>query len=360
MKGSPLQEQCRDRLILEAKRSISDLGPKSGLIPNFAVGCKRLISTGHAYLQVGPISPEPKAGLVVISIDARKALKEANVRAVYAGVSAFTENGCLSEGGEHHSGDVAILATGFDTSYVPGYPIHAHGRNLQDVWSSRLEGYLGLGIPGFPNTFTMLGPYSPVSNGPLLPAIEAQADYVCSFVDRWQTEPSIRSFTLKREAAADFTSHVSDMMPQFVWTEGCRNSHNNHTPGSRVPTTWPGSTLHYIEAVREVRYDDWDVVHDGNRFSFLGTGISQAESDPTSDLAYYIRTTDDGVHGSRLKRNLAIAKTGSQPLRELHSLDKLRAGRSGPQRHGEGPQEAIATTCSPRESTHATGMKPRG
>lgn len=247
---------------------------------------------------------------------------------MHAGVSSFTESGCISEDGEHYNGNVIILATGFDTSYVQGYPIRAHGRNLQEVWSSGLVGYLGLGIPDFPNTFTMLGPYSPVSNGPLLVAIESQADYICSFIDRWQTESSIRTFTLKHEAAADFTSHVSNIMPHFVWTDGCRNSHNNHSPGSRVPTTWPGSTLHYIEAIREVRYDDWDITHYSNRFSFLGTGISQAESDPTSDLAYYIRNTDDGTHGSRSKRNLAIAKTGSQPPRELHNQDKLTSGPS--------------------------------
>lgn len=327
MKGSALQKQCNDRLMSEMEAGVIGLGPEAKLIPTFAVGCKRLISTGHAYLQVGCITPRAERG-TSRSINTGKALKEANIKAVYSGVSAFTETGCISEDNEHHDGEVVILATGFDTSYVPDYSVNAHGLNLQDIWSSCLEGYLGLGIPDLPNTFTMLGPYSPVSNGPLLPAIEAQADYICSFVDRWQTEPSIRSFTLKREAAADFTTHVSDIMSHFVWTEGCRNSHNNHAPGSRVPTTWPGSTLHYIEAVREIRYEDWDIVHNGNRFCFLGTGISQAENDPTSDLAYYIRTTDDGVHGSRLRRNLAIAKTGSQPLRELHSLDKLRAGRS--------------------------------
>lgn len=302
MKGTVLQAYSVELLSSEARRILNDKEVEKKLIPNFAVGCKRIIPTGSRYLQ---------------------ALKQDNVEMVFTGVSSFTETGCIDDEGVEHEGDVVICATGFDTSYIPRYPILANGKNLQDEWSQHLSGYMGVGIPGFPNTFTMLGPYSPVSNGPMISAVEAQADYICAFVDRWQTEPAIKTVTLRPEASADFTAHVAKVMDDLVWTDGCRNSHNNHSPYSRVPTTWPGSTLHYLEAMREPRFDDWEIAHNGNRFSFLGTGISQTEWDPTSDPAYYIRTEDDGKHGSRRKRNLAIAKTGSLPARQLHRQAKL-------------------------------------
>lgn len=173
----------------------------------------------------------------------------------------------------------------------------------------------------------MLGPYSPVSNGPTLIAIEAQADYICSFVDRFQTDASLHSFHPRVDACADFKAHVAAFMnDRAVWTDKCRNSHNNHSIGGRVPTTWPGSTLHYLEAMREVHWDDWEVRHKGKRFGWLGNGISQTEWDPTADLAYYIKTREDErVWNSRWKRDGVINKSGSMPPRALHRQAKLAA-----------------------------------
>lgn len=238
-------------------------------------------------------------------------------------MESITDSGCAGEDGSSHDGDIIICATGFDTSYVPRYPIIGpSGRNLQDEWASEIMGYMGVGVSEFPNTFTMLGPYTPVSNGPTLICIEAQADYICQMIDRFQTE-RIHSFTLKHDVCADFKAHVASAMDKAVWTDNCRNSHNNHSIGSRVPTTWPGSALHYLEAMRELRFEDWDYKYAGNRFSWLGTGVSQAEWDPTADLAYYVRQQDDMPIASRWRRNLAIAKSGSMPPRMLHRQPKL-------------------------------------
>ncbi|RYP56741.1 hypothetical protein DL769_009867 [Monosporascus sp. CRB-8-3] len=308
-KGTVLQEQCRSLLTSETKKILDDEVMTKNLIPNFAVGCKRVIPSGFRFL---------------------KTLKKDNVDVVYSAVSSFTETGCTSEDGALHTGNVIICATGFDTSYVPRYPVLAESadgkqRNLQDEWAASIEGYMGVGIPEYPNTFTLLGPWTPVSNGPTLVAIEAQADYVCAFIDRWQTEPTLHSVRPKRAACDDFKAYAARAMENLVWTDGCRNSHNNHQagPGARTPTTWPGSTLHYLEAMREVRWDDWEFSYKGNRFAWLGDGVSRAEWEPTADLAYYIRERDDGPHGSRRARALEVAKAGSQPPRVLHRQPKL-------------------------------------
>ncbi|KAL4949639.1 monooxygenase [Aspergillus filifer] len=302
LKDSILQRQCRELLEGEMRKILQDGELERRLIPTFSVGCKRVNPSGFKYLE---------------------ALKKDNVTVIHAGITSFTPTGCKDTNAQSHAGEIIICATGFNTSYIPAYPIIGpSGRTLQDRWTEKITGYMGVGMPSFPNTFTMLGPYSPVSNGPTLAAIESQADYICSFVDRYQTEP-IHSFAPKQEACEDFTSHVASFMESAVWTDGCRNSHNGHTVGGRVPTTWPGSTLHYLEAMREVRGDDWEIVYKGNRFSWLGNGISQTEWDSTADLAYYIRERDDGPWGSRRRRTLEIAKTGSMPPRVLHRQAKL-------------------------------------
>ncbi|KAL5337680.1 monooxygenase [Aspergillus crustosus] len=302
LKNSILQKQCKDLLESEMKRLLQNEELEEQLIPDFAVGCKRVVPSGFKYLT---------------------ALKQDNVTVIHGSVTSFTATGCTDHTNNHHTGDTIICATGFDTSYIPRYPILGpNNHNLQTTWAENVAGYMGIGIPEFPNTFTILGPYTPVSNGPTLIAIEAQADYICTFIDRYQTEP-IHSITLKKSASDDFTAHVASFMTHAVWTDSCRNSHNNHKISSRTPTTWPGSTLHYLEAMREPRADDWEIRYEGNRFSYLGNGVSQTEWEPTADLAYYIRDRDEGEWGSRRKRALEIAKKGSLPERALHRQAKL-------------------------------------
>ncbi|RAK71285.1 flavin-containing monooxygenase [Aspergillus fijiensis CBS 313.89] len=275
LRDTVLQRQSRELLESVMRKGLPKEEMQRRLIPTFAVGCKRVVPSGFRYLET---------------------LSKANVEIVYGGVSSVSATGCCSEDGTAHRGD-------------------------------EIGGYMGVGISEFPNTFTMLGPYTPVFNGPTLVAIEAQADYICAFIDRYQTEP-IHCMAPKREACAAFTAHVAAVMHKTVWTDRCRNSHNNHAIGGRTPTTWPGSTLHYLEAIREPRYDDWDLRYTGNRFAWLGTtGISQAEWDATADLACNIRQADDDARwASRWRRNLAIAKTSTMmPPRILHRQAKLAA-----------------------------------
>ncbi|KAI1379370.1 monooxygenase [Hypoxylon crocopeplum] len=275
--NSILQGQCKELLTSMTKKLLQDEEMERKLIPDFAVGCKRVVPSGYKYLTT---------------------LKKDNIDVVYTGVASFTESGCIGVDGQSHTGDVIICATGFNTSFVPTYPVLANGRNMQDEWRESIMGYMGVGICEFPNTMTLMGPYTPVSNGPTLVGVEAQADYVCSFIDRYQTEHSIHSFWPKRDVCEEFKQHVASAMDKLVWTGKCRNSHNNHAIGGRVPTTWPGSTLHYLEAMREPRAEDWEFKYKGNRFAWLGGGVSQTEWDPTTDLGYYIRETDDDLAGT--------------------------------------------------------------
>ncbi len=107
-------------------------------------------------------------------------------------------------------------------------------------------------------------------------------------------------------------------MQKSVWSEECRSGYKNHSISGRIPTLWPGSTLHCLEALRELRADDWDIRYNGNRFAWLGNGISQTEFDATSDLAYYIRDHDDSPLASRGRRREIFSRSGTQPARELH------------------------------------------
>ena len=71
--------------------------------------------------------------------------------------------------GKEYAVDVIICATGFDTSYLPRFPvIGSNGQSMAEVWKDEPTSYLGLAAPGFPNYLIFAGPNSPVSNGPFL------------------------------------------------------------------------------------------------------------------------------------------------------------------------------------------------
>jgi len=135
-------------------------------------------------------------------------------------------------------------------------------------------------------------------------------------IDRYQTH-NIKSFAPKREAINDFVAHKDNFMKQTVWNDPCRSWYKAAGPDGKVTALWPGSTLHYMEALDEVRLEDWDVKYEGNRFAWLGNGYSQCEIDPTADWAYYIREHDDQAPLSRGLRRKLETFSGTQSIDQV-------------------------------------------
>ena len=129
-------------------------------------------------------------------------------------------------------------------------------------------------------------------------------------LDRLQTE-NILSFEPKLEAVQDFAEHRDKYMQGTVWSRECGTWYRRN---GKVVATWTGSSLHYLEAIYEPRFDDWNFKYAGNRFAYLGNGFSQTEVDPASDWAYYIRNGDDSPYLSRSKRRIARTHTNSEKV----------------------------------------------
>jgi hypothetical protein len=115
----------------------------------------------------------------------------------------------------------------------------------------------------------------------------------------------------KLEAVEDFAKHTDLFMRDTIWKSGCRSWYKSHTIDGRVSALWPGSSLHYFEAMQYIRADDWDVRYEGNRFSWLGNGFSQTELDESCDWAYYIRDEDDSPFLSKGKQRKILTKSGT-------------------------------------------------
>lgn len=288
LKGTTANNETEAYMKSQMQEKLHNPYLEEHLIPNWHVGCRRL-TPGVGYLE---------------------ALGKENVEVVYGEITHITERGCVCDNGNEYPVDILICATGFDTSFKPRFPIVApNGKNLQDVWKEEAQSYLGVAAAEFPNYLIFLGPNCPIGNGPVLSGIECQADYMLKLIDRFQTH-NISQFSPKKEAIDEFIAHKDQFMQNTVWNDPCRSWYKGR-PDGPVTALWPGSTLHYIEAMMEVRMDDWEVKYNGNRFAWLGNGYSQTELDPTADWAFYIREKDDDEPLSRGRKLQIINRSGT-------------------------------------------------
>ncbi|KAJ6023943.1 hypothetical protein N7540_004740, partial [Penicillium herquei] len=288
LKNTQNQKETREYMTKQMEDKLRGTNLEGVLIPQWSVGCRR-ITPGVGYLE---------------------SLGAENVNVVYGNIDAVTPLGCIS-GDREYPVDVLICATGFDTTFRPRFPvIGPKGNNLQDEWQNEPQSYFGIAAAGIPNYLMFLGPNSPVGNGPVLSAIEAQADYMMKLIDRYQTT-NIASFSPRPEAVSDFIAYKNRFMHGTVWADACQSWNKAGRPDGPITALWPGSTLHYIEAMDEVRTEDWETTYSGNRFAWLGNGYSQTECDETADWAYYIRGEDDGEYHSRGKKRRIATKSGT-------------------------------------------------
>lgn len=135
-------------------------------------------------------------------------------------------------------------------------------------------------------------------------------DYFLKLINRYQTE-NIHSISPKKEAITEFMEHKDKYMKRTIWESDCRSWYKNGSITGKVTALWPGSSLHYLEALLQPRYEDWNFTYIGNRFSFLGNGFSQTEIDHTADWAYYLRNEDDSPLLGRAKERRVYSRSGT-------------------------------------------------
>ena len=130
---------------------------------------------------------------------------------------------------------------------------------LQDAWAAGPRNYLGLGVAGFPNLFTITGPGSPsvLCNMPV--PIEQHVEWISDCIDYMRAN-GIARIEPTEEAVEGWVSHVNEaanktLLPQVghSWYLGA------NVPGKpRVFMPYAGGMVTYREkcdAVTEAGYE---------------------------------------------------------------------------------------------------------
>ena len=209
---------------LHLRHQVKDPTLRAKLIPDYPVGCKRLLFSNDWY----------------------PALTQPNVEVVTEAVTEVTPEGIRSADGALHEADVIIYGTGFRaTEFLR--PMRIVGRNGQDLheeWADGAHGYLGMTVPGFPNFFMVYGPNTNLGGSSILSMIECQTGYLGQAAAAL-ADGSVRRVEVRREVSDRYDHEMQERLSESVWTSGCASWYQ--TPGGRVTTNWPGQVKEYRE-----------------------------------------------------------------------------------------------------------------
>lgn len=276
------EKNMRERL--RAKPEIVD-----HLIPDFPPLCKRL-TPGPGYLE---------------------ALTAAHVNVIHQSILKVDENAIITADGERRPVDAIICATGFETAPGAGFPIFGqNGVNVRDKYRHRPETYLGHCTDGFPNFFQSLGPNSFQGAGSLLIMMEYVHRYFAKVL-RKLAYSNVKTIQPKRKQVENFTNYCEEYFKSTVYSASCVSWYKTPRPGASpeerktapVTALWPGSSLHSLNALKSVRWEDFELeTCDGDDFGWFGNGWTVAEKDISDDveaLTWYLKSSgslDDPIH----------------------------------------------------------------
>src|SRR5215470_9684256 len=173
-------------LWLRQLRAISDPGLRARCVPDYVMGCKRVVFSNDWY----PTLARPDVELVTDRVER-------------------IEPGGVAAGGTLRPADVIIYGTGFRTTefLAPMSVTGPGGRPLGEAWRDGAEAYLGITVAGFPNFFLLYGPNTNLGGNSIIYMLEGQIRYVAGAL-RALREQRLRWLTVRPEVQAEFNAWV--------------------------------------------------------------------------------------------------------------------------------------------------------
>ncbi len=163
------------------------------LSPSNVIGCKRLcVDTGYYEMFNRPN---------VTLVDIRE-----------SPIEAITPTGLITNGNAYDF-DAIVFAIGFDAMTGALLKIDIRGRGgqtLNEKWLGGPRTYLGLGIAGFPNLFTITGPGSPSVLTNMLPSIEQHVEWIADCIG-YMREQRHDCIEATLDAEDQWVAHVNNV-----------------------------------------------------------------------------------------------------------------------------------------------------
>ncbi|MDX1382854.1 MAG: NAD(P)/FAD-dependent oxidoreductase [Thermoanaerobaculia bacterium] len=229
-------EWVRNRI----RETVKDPEVAELLCPDQVIGCKRICLDTDYFETYN----RPNVHLVDVS-------RQPIERITQAGLVA---------GGREYPLDVLVLATGFDAMTGTLLAIDIRGRGgkpLSEKWRAGPRTFLGLGIEGFPNLFTISGPGSPSVLTNMIVSIEQHVEWIRDCI-AYLREHGLRTIEATREAEDAWVEHVNALAAPTLYPT-CNSWYlGANIPGKpRVFMPHIGFP-HYVERCDEVAERDYE------------------------------------------------------------------------------------------------------
>jgi cation diffusion facilitator CzcD-associated flavoprotein CzcO len=219
-------------------RSVADPALRATLTPRYVMGCKRIL----------------------LSSDFYPAVVRPNVEVVGAGLARVDGRTVIATDGTAHDVDVIILATGFRAVDMPiaGRITGAGGVTLAQAWGGDMRALRGTTVPGFPNLCLIIGPNTGLGHSSMIHIIESQLRYILDYLATLD-RTGAAALDARPGAQERWCAGIERRMAPSVWaTGGCVSWYLN--AAGRNPTLWPGSTLRFRRATRQLDVSEYRLI----------------------------------------------------------------------------------------------------
>jgi cation diffusion facilitator CzcD-associated flavoprotein CzcO len=139
----PLLSAFEQLCLRHLRKQVADPTIRRKLTPTYGIGCKR----------------------PTLSNDYLRAFNRDNVELVTDPIERLTPRSIVTRDGTDRAIDILLFATGFkafEEGNIPTYKVYGRGGlELGQFWAQhRYQAYQGASVPGFPNYFLIIGPYT--------------------------------------------------------------------------------------------------------------------------------------------------------------------------------------------------------
>ncbi len=237
--AGPLLAAVRSAWRINLRRSVRDPDLRRRLVPDYPIGCKRLLFSNDWY----------------------PALDRDHVDLVTEPVQRVEAGGVRTADGRLHEADVLIWGTGFAaTRFLDGVRVRGlGGADLHERWGrSGTTAHLGMSVPGFPNLFSIYGPNTNLGGSSIIAMMEAQAGYVAEVacrVGEVRDGACTRLVEVHEEALQRWDAEIQGRLTSSTWA----SCDSWYADGDRIATNWPGTVAEYQRRLARVDWDDLEI-----------------------------------------------------------------------------------------------------
>ncbi|MBJ8339867.1 NAD(P)/FAD-dependent oxidoreductase [Antrihabitans sp. YC3-6] len=191
------------------KQQVDDPVVREKLTPKYGLGCKRP-SFSNEYLAT---------------------FNRSDVYLETTPIAEITPTGITTSDGVEHPIDVLVLATGFkvfESGNMPPFIVRGRdGLDLSEWWEkNRYQAYEGASVPGFPNFFTVLGPYG-YNGSSYFTLIENQARHIVRCLTRARKEQATR-VEVTPAAHDKYFAEMLGRRPRQIFFQGTCDGSNSY------------------------------------------------------------------------------------------------------------------------------------